>query len=60
MCIRDSYKVRVVKSKDESEWVKVENEMCIRDSDRVLRDFHCSAFPLRGGSGKGEDRKRAA
>ena len=30
------------------------------ERDRGFRDFHCSSFPLRGSSGKGEDRKRAA
>ena len=28
--------------------------------DRCLGCFHCSSFPLRGSSGKGEDRRRAA
>ena len=30
------------------------------ERDRGFRDFHCSSFPLRGSSGKDEDRKRAA
>ena len=30
------------------------------ERDRGFRDFHCSSFPLRGSSGKSEDRKRAA